>query len=56
MAQKDEEINKLEEDLSKQQSDFDSLKEIKTALDMEISVYRKLMESEEERLGIQGMH
>jgi hypothetical protein len=35
-----------------QLASFQTLLETKTALDMEIAVYRKLVESEEDRLGI----
>ena len=40
------------EDISGQEDEYKNLLEDKNALDMEISVYKKLMESEEERLGI----
>jgi len=54
MASKDSEIRRLLEDISKQMELYQSLLSTKTALDMEIAVYRKLVESEEDRLGIKG--
>lgn len=35
---------------------YQNLMQIKTALDMEIAVYKKLLESEEDRLGIVTGH
>ena len=35
---------------------YQNLMQIKTALDMEIAVYKKLLESEEDRLGINVGH
>ena len=45
-------VKKFLEDINDQENDYKNLLEDKNALDMEISVYKKLMESEEERLGI----
>ena len=50
---KDEEIKKLLVDISAQLENYQNLQQTKTALDMEIAVYRKLLESEEDRLGLQ---
>ena len=50
---KDENIHKLLEDISKQVEDYQALQQTKTALDMEIAVYKRLLESEEDRLGIE---
>ena len=52
MSDKQDEIKKLLEDISDQEDEYKNLLEDKNALDMEISVYKKLMESEEERLGL----
>ena len=52
MSGKQDEIKRLLEDISGQEDEYKTLLEDKNALDMEISVYKKLMESEEERLGI----
>ena len=50
---KDEKIQKLLEDISKQVEDYQALQQTKTALDMENAVYKRLLESEEDRLGIE---
>ena len=52
LADKDGEISQLLDKISDQQKDFQSLQETKAALDTEIAVYRKLMETEEDRMGI----
>merc|ERR1712113_1232031 len=52
MSGKQDEIKRLLEDISGQEEEYKTLLEDKNALDTEISVYKKLMESEEERLGI----
>ena len=52
MGAKDREIEKLLEELRKQQRMYQSLMDTKIALDMEIAVYRRLLESEEDRLGL----
>ena len=51
---RDSEIEKLLNTVTKQSEDYQTLQETKNALDMEIAVYRKLMESEEDRLGLQS--
>ena len=38
--------------ISDKQRDFQSLQETKAALDTEIAVFRKLMETEEDRMGL----
>ena len=53
ILRKDGEIKRLIEDTSKQVDKYQNLQQTKTALDMEIAVYKKLLESEEDRLGIQ---
>lgn len=43
------EINRLREQMAVQLQDYQDLMDIRTALDMEISAYRKLLEGEETR-------
>ena len=52
LSDKDGEISELLDKISDQQKDFQSLQETKAALDTEIAVYRKLMETEEDRMGL----
>lgn len=54
VVNKDSEIRRLLEEISKQMEAYQNLLSTKTALDMEIAVYRKLVECEEDRLGIEG--
>ena len=49
---KDREINKLLDELRRHQEQYQNLMDTKIILDMEIAVYRKLLESEEDRLGL----
>jgi hypothetical protein len=49
---RDENTQKLLDDISIQMEDYQALQQTKTALDMEIAVYKRLLESEEDRLGI----
>jgi len=52
LGAKDEEIQHLLDELRNQLSEYQRLMDTKVALDMEIAVFRRLLESEEDRLGI----
>jgi len=56
IAEKDAKIRETLEEIQKQMEAYQNLMQIKTALDMEIAVYKKLLESEEDRLGIVTGH
>ena len=49
---KDGEIQRLLDELRRQVEQYQNLMDTKIALDMEIAVFRRLLESEEDRLGI----
>lgn len=52
LVAKDDEIQRLLDELNNQMNEYQSLMDTKVALDMEIAVFRRLLESEEDRLGI----
>ena len=54
MAAKDDEIKRLLDELANQLKQFQALQDIKVQLDMEIAVFKQLLESEEDRLGLGG--
>ena len=54
LAAKDDEIKRLLDELAQQLKEYQQLQDIKVQLDMEIAVFRKLIESEEDRLGLGG--
>ena len=52
LAAKDNEIKRLLDELSRQLEEYQNLMDTKIGLDMEIAIIRRLLESEENRLGI----
>merc|ERR1711997_501013 len=52
LAAKDNEIKRLLDELSRQLEEYQNPMDTKIGLDMEIAVFRRLLESEEDRLGI----
>merc|ERR1712227_630640 len=52
VAAKDNEIKRLLDELSRQLEEYQNLMDTKIGLDIEIAVFRRLLETEEDRLGI----
>ncbi|CAF1173640.1 unnamed protein product [Adineta steineri] len=54
LAEREDELQRLKLQIEQMQMDYQNLLDIKIGLDREIATYRKLLESEEERLHISG--
>ncbi len=54
IIERDDEIQNLKQIIEQMQNDYQNLLDTKIGLDREISTYRKLLDSEEERLNIAG--
>ncbi|CAF5144411.1 unnamed protein product, partial [Rotaria magnacalcarata] len=54
LAERENDIERLKQQIEQMQIDYQNLLDIKIGLDREIATYRKLLESEEERLNISG--
>ncbi|CAF3715840.1 unnamed protein product [Rotaria sp. Silwood1] len=54
LSEREDELQRLKQQIEQMQIDYQNLLDIKIGLDREIATYRKLLESEEERLNISG--
>jgi len=54
VSAKEQELRRLQEELRQQGDQYTRLLDTKVALDMEIAVFRRLLETEEDRLGMEG--
>ncbi|CAF0965054.1 unnamed protein product [Didymodactylos carnosus] len=54
LSEREDEIQRLKQHIEQMQIEYQNLLDIKIGLDREIATYRKLLESEEERLNISG--
>merc|ERR1719290_493352 len=56
LRDRDSKIQKTLKDINDNMEEYQNLMQVKTALDMEIAVYKQLLETEEDRLGIVAGH